>query len=166
MLFLRRYLSIMFLVLVAVKAFYSAANAQPQMACTEMWCDEGFTLSLSAPQWQTGQYQIAMDIDGASVSCTAQLPLPSCGQTPFTCTDNNLDVVVITEGCALPPAAHALGGVRMKTVPKAFSAIVTLPDGTVRQTGGAGVESHCGFPNGERCDPRACCSAKMALSLQ
>ena len=155
----------MFLVLIAVKAFYSAANAQPQMACTEMWCDEGFTLSFNGQQPQTGQYQIAMKIDGAEVNCTAQLPLPVCGQNPFNCTGNDLDVVVMTEGCALPASTQRLGGVRMKVVPKEFSATVTLPDGSVRTTAGA-VESHCGFPNGEQCDPRACCSGKMALSLQ
>ncbi len=164
MLFLRRYLSVMFLVLVAVKAFYSAANAQPQ-ACTQMWCDEGFTLNLSAPQWQTGQYQIAMDIDGAAVTCTAQLPLPACGQDAFTCSDNDLDIMVITQGCAMPPETHALGGVRMKSVPQNFTAVVTLPDGSVHRAGGA-VEKRCVYPNGEQCDPRACCSANMALSLQ
>lgn len=165
MLFLRRYLSVMFLVLLAVKAFYSAANAGSDMMCTQMWCDEGFTLNLTAPQWQAGQYQIAMDVDGTAVTCTAQLPLPPCGQEAFTCTANDLDFAVITQGCAMPPATHALGGVRMQKVPKNFSAIVTLPDGSVRTTAGA-VESHCGFPNGEHCDPRACCTGKMALSLQ
>lgn len=168
---LRRAFSLMLLVLFAVKAVYSSAHAQvaePEAAgrmCTEMWCDEGFELKLNATQWQTGSYRIDMDVDGAVISCTAQLPLPPCGQPAYSCNENSLEVMVTTEGCALPASAHRLGGIRMKTVPKHFDAKVILPDGSLRETSGA-VDAQCGFPNGEQCDPRACCSAKAALSLQ
>ncbi len=161
----RRFSSLLLLALIAAKAIYSSAHAQDARMCTEMWCDEGFVLELSAPHWQEGQYSIDMDVDGTVVSCTAQLPLPPCAQPAYNCSENALGVMVMTEGCALPASAQRLGGIRMQSVPKHFSAQVTLPDGSLRETAAA-VEAQCGFPNGEQCDARACCSAKAALSLQ
>lgn len=139
-------------------------ETQPARMCTEMWCDEGFSLNLTASQWPAGAYKIDILADGIAVSCVAQLPLPACGQPAYQCSDNALDVLVMTQGCALPVTAHALGGVKMKAVPKQFSIKATLPDGTVREMSSA-VESQCSFPNGEHCDAKACCSAQMTLSL-
>lgn len=168
---IRRGFSLLLLALFALKAFYSAAHAQvaePEAAgrmCTEMWCDEGFELRFDTAQWQKGSYRIDMDVDGAVISCTAQLPLPPCGEPAYSCNENNLDVMVTTEGCALPASAHRLGGVRMKTVPKHFDAKVIMPDGSLREASGA-VDAQCGYPNGQECDHNMCCSAKAALSLQ
>ncbi len=162
----RRYASIVIAMVMVAKIIYSAAHAQDgAMMCTQMWCSEGMTLEFTASQWPQGQYRIDVVADDERANCTAQLPLPPCAQqNAFTCSNNTLGLSVITVGCAMPQAAHALGGLMMTKIPKNIEVSVTMPDSSKREMSSL-VESHCGYPNGEQCDKKPCCSAKMAFSL-
>lgn len=158
-------LALLPLLIVMGIALNSAAQARTPQMCTMMWCDEGTTVAFDAAAWPAGEYKIDLGIDGAEVSCTAVLPLPPCGQDAFECSRNDAGVMVVTEGCALPADVQKLGGLRLNTVPQQLSVKVAMPDGAIRDMSSA-VEGHCGFPNGEQCDERQCCSASLTFSLK
>lgn len=153
-----------FIVLALLPLLAAMAQAQPKM-CTQMWCDEGLTLQFEAARWPAGVYKMELEVDGAPVTCTASLPLPPCGEAAFECSANDNEIAVITEGCALPQNAQKLGGIHMRGVPEQLTAKVSMPDGTIRDMASA-VAAQCGYPNGEGCDERQCCSARMTLSLR
>lgn len=157
---MRRLLAASLLVLLSAA---SALAAEPPKICTQMWCDEGFTLKIDSPQWPAGEYKIEMTVDGQQdITCMAKLPLPPCDQAAYVCQGG--DVMVTTEGCALDAAAQKISGLRMKSIPHSLSAKVTRPDGMIRDINTA-VTPQCSYPNGELCDKAQCCSAALTLSF-
>lgn len=130
------------------------AGATPR-ACTQMWCMEGYTLQFHANHWPQGYYHFKIIADEDVYSCEGSLPLPSCGMPAVTCSDK---VVQIGEsGCAMPADTHSFHGLTLSKVPENIVVSVTGPTGGF--THESKVEKKCGYPNGEGCDPRPCCSA-------
>lgn len=124
-------------------------------ACTQMWCMEGYTLQLNANQWPQGYYNFKIIADENVYSCEGQLPLPTCGVPAITCNDKAVQIG--ESGCALPADAHSFHALMLSKIPDNIVVSVTGPTGTF--THESKVEKKCGYPNGEGCDPRACCSA-------
>lgn len=131
-------------------------------ACTQMWCMEGYTLNLSASAWPHGYYQFKIIADENVYNCEGQLPLPTCGMPAVTCNDKAVQIG--ESGCALPPDAQSFHALTLSKIPENLVVSITGPTGAV--THESKLEKKCGFPNGEGCDPRPCCSAAESLYIE
>lgn len=137
------------------------AEAKVVQACTQMWCNEGMTLDLKTEIWPVGDYTFEVKADDLVYSCTASLPFTDCEATVH-CDKEGL--TIMQSGCALPTDQHSFSGVMLKDIPKHIALKVSRADGqsfSFEQD----VTPQCGFPNGERCDVKQCCSANLSADV-
>lgn len=135
-------------------------GASPR-ACTQMWCMEGYHLQINAASWAPGYYNFKIIADENVYSCEGSLPLPACGMPAVVCNDKA--VSVMESGCAMAPATHSFPGIMLTHIPDDIVVSVTGPQGAFTHEGK--VKKQCGYPNGEACDPRACCSANESVNV-
>lgn len=152
---------IAFLAALLIALTTNFACADGNRGCTEMWCNEGFTLNLDGGAWPAGAYQFAITADGTRTTCEGRLPFASC--------DNNTrcdsDAVLIGEsGCALPASSHSFYMIQMPKSPAHITVDITHDSGK-RFHYESAVQSQCGYPNGKECDPHPCCSATLSTPV-
>lgn len=148
-------------IFLAIALLFTFSPAQAEKACTQMWCQEGLMLSLKGDDWPAGKYDFTVDMDGKVTTCTGALPFKTCDGS-VKC-DN--DAVTIGEsGCALP-SGHTFHGIMSQQTPQHLAVTITREDGKVFSWSGD-VSRQCGFPNGEQCDKKQCCSAVMDAQVE
>ncbi len=137
---------------------------QAQMrACTQMWCVEGYTLRLEGQDWPAGQYTFNIIADNTVYSCQGALPFDGCGKPAITCNDDGVQIG--ESGCALPASEHKFDSIMLPKIPDNVSMSIAAPDGNIFSYENA-VQKRCGYPNGEECDTRACCSAMESVQVR
>ena len=129
--------------------------------CTNMWCQEGLTISFSPPLRDPGRYTIALVADGQTLRCEASLPFKHC-DTRARCNDSS--IVLMEAGCALPANEHAFMGLTMRTIPRDVELTVEHERAGIGAWA-ARITPQCGYPNGAACDQRQCCSAVISAQL-
>lgn len=130
-------------------------------ACTQMWCQEGYTLQFNAVSWPRGHYSLKIIADENVYLCEGSLPLQPCGTPSITCSDPAVQVG--ESGCAMPADRHGFYAVMLTEIPDNIVVSLTGPGGSF--THESTVEKRCGYPNGEACDPRPCCSAMESVHI-
>lgn len=154
---------IILLIALLMALIASPAHTDEGRACTQMWCQEGFTLNLDSGTWPAGAYQFVITADGKRISCEGHLPLSSC-DTPSVRCDS--DAVLIGEsGCALPANAHSFHMLQMPKPPAHITVDITHGSGKHFHYENA-VQPQCGYPNGKDCDPHPCCSATISTPVE
>jgi hypothetical protein len=136
------------------------AGASPR-ACTQMWCQEGYMLNLEAQSWPQGYYNFKIIADENVYSCEGNLPLRAGGMPSIVCNDKGVQIG--ESGCALPADAHSFYAVTLSRIPENIVVSVSGPTGSFTHEGK--VAKKCGYPNGEGCDPRPCCSASETVRI-
>lgn len=136
------------------------AGSAPR-ACTQMWCMEGYMLNLEAASWPEGYYNFKIIADENVYSCEGNLPLRSCGMPSVVCSDKAVQIG--ESGCAMPAETHSFNSVMLTKIPDNIVVSVSGPTGSFTHEGK--VDKKCGYPNGEGCDPRACCSAHETVQI-
>ena len=136
------------------------AGATPR-ACTQMWCQEGYTLSLNAKSWPQGYYNFKIIADENVYSCEGNLPLRDCGMPSIVCNDKAVQIG--ESGCAMSADTHSFHAVMLSQIPDNIVVSVSGPTGSFTHEGQ--VAKRCGYPNGEGCDPRPCCSANESVEI-
>lgn len=137
-----------------------AAWAMEPLACTEIGCVDGLTLTVVPEyRWQPGAYVFRLTLDGRTVTCKGSLPLKACGTPSLTCDGEG--VMMTESGCALPPEAQGFGDVHVENGPRQVAISITrdgqtLVDKTVTPT------YRTSRPNGPRCAPE-CRQANVPL---
>lgn len=139
-----------------------AGPALAQKACTEMWCREGFSLSLGDAVWKHGRYEFYIKADDMVVTCTATLPLRSDCAPSAQCS--HPDWQVGESGCALPADAQGFHEIASTAIPKHVRVDITGPDGKTARAE-LPVAAQCGYPNGKECDERQCCGATAQMAV-
>lgn len=140
-----------------------AGNAHAQMACTQMGCVDGLTVSIAPDyQWKPGNYAFDFTIDGKLLKCKGALPLKSCDAHNITCDG---DGVMITEsGCALPADAHGFGDIMLGSGPSSVALTISR-DGKPIGQGDWNVKYQTAAPNGPECGP-VCHQATVKLDIK
>ena len=121
--------------------------------CTEMGCTNGLWIDLrsASGRWQTGTYHVGITADGASITCSATIPLSQgTGGANTTCSSS--DVRLGLSGSMLPVEAQAISDVTFTTSPASVSIVITRdgqPFGSTTLTP-TYVTSQ---PNGPECEP-------------
>jgi len=149
------------LVLMCCTLVSTAAFAM-QRACTQMWCMEGYTLELNAAQWPQGQYAFKIIADDEVYQCEGSLPFNGCGAPAVTCSADG--IMIGESGCALPAETHGFSSLHLSEIPDNIAVTISGPAGSFMYEDK--VQKQCGFPNGEECDPRACCSAMHSVDVR
>jgi len=149
------------LLLLCAGALPAAAQMTPR-ACTQMWCQEGYMLQLQGQDWPHGHYSFKVIADNNVYNCEGSLPFNGCGTPSVTCNDKAVQVG--ESGCAMSPDTHRFHGIMLPEIPANISVSIAGPEGKVFAYENA-VQKQCGFPNGESCDPRQCCSAMEAATV-
>lgn len=137
-------------------------GAAQELACTQMWCQEGMTLTLNGTDWPTGAYKFAITADGKETVCVSHLPFTGCeGNT--TCQGEG--VTIGESGCAMGPETHSFHAIMMAIPPQNFSMTIEHESGKTFTYGPETVAAQCSHPNGAQCDPRPCCSASLSADV-
>jgi hypothetical protein len=140
----------------------STAAFAMQRACTQMWCVEGYTLQFNAAQWPQGQYAFKIIADDKVYQCEGALPFNGCDAPAVTCSAAGVQIG--ESGCAMPAKTHGFSGLYLSDIPDNIAVTVSGPAGSFMYEGA--VQKQCSFPNGEACDPRACCSAMHSVDVR
>lgn len=140
----------------------AAARAMAeQRACTQMWCVEGYTLQLNAEHWPAGQYAFKIIADDQVFNCEGSLPFNGCGAPAVTCSAEG--IMIGESGCALPADTHGFASLQMTEIPDHIAVTIMGPAGSFMYEDK--IQKQCSYPNGEHCDPRACCSAMHSVNV-
>lgn len=142
-------------------AFFSFKVQAEILSCTQMWCQEGLMLNLKGDQWPAGEYMFKIKLDDKDVTCKGSLPFKTCDGS-VTCDDAS--VTIGESGCAMENETHSFHAVMVQTPPKHMTLDIARGDGKSFSFDSA-VESQCGYPNGEQCDLRPCCSAMLETEV-
>lgn len=128
-------------------------------ACTEIGCTDGLGIGFSFTE--PGAYAFQIVADGATITCSATLPLPPCEQAGATCSSPQ--AVLSASGCALPESQHSLEGLMLDGQHPASVEVVVERDGAelVRRTFTPQYQRVA--PNGEACGP-ICHQASVQLA--
>jgi hypothetical protein len=130
--------------------------------CTLIGCGSAFSARFEkAGTWSPGDYRVVVELDGTVVECTATLPL-SC-DAPFPC--DNPDVLLLLDGCALPAAEHALGGVELVTSTPTSVSVEVFYDGASLARGDWQPAYVTSRPNGPDCEPECRTAPPETLSV-
>lgn len=131
-------------------------------ACTLIGCGPAFSARFEkAAGWPPGDYRVVVELDATVVECTATLPL-SC-DAPFPC--DNPDVLLMLEGCALPAAEHALGGIELVTSTPSSVSVEVFHDGLSLVRDEWQPAYATSRPNGADCDPECRTAPAATLSV-
>ena len=134
----------------------------PGGGCTLIGCGPAFSARFEkAGGWSPGDYRVVVELDSTVVECTATLPL-SC-DAPFPC--DNPDVLLMLDGCALPSAEHALGGVELVTSTPASVSVEIFHDGLSLARGEWQPAYFTSRPNGADCEPECRTAPAETLSV-
>lgn len=142
--------------------FLAFAQNQPEIACTEIGCQNGLTLTVPPDMtWEDGRYAFLFQIDGKAIKCWGKLPLPKCEDGPALVCDP-IGIVTITEsGCALPRSAHGFSDIHIAT--KAKTVALRMMHGNTTILGRTYRPVYETLrPNGPNCAP-VCNSASLPL---
>jgi hypothetical protein len=102
-----------------------------------------------------------LDIDGERVTCQSALPFAGCAEGP-SCSSSQ--VILEQSGCALPPNAHEIIGLRVRSAPK-VATIQIARDGSVIGAQSFTPSYVSSQPNGEGCEP-VCEQASVTLVVR
>ncbi|EYF06739.1 Hypothetical protein CAP_1436 [Chondromyces apiculatus DSM 436] len=132
--------------------------------CTEMGCVSSFAVTFAhAGAWEAGSYRVTVTVDGgAPVACTVTLPLDCNAPSPCP---NGTPFYISTEGCALDPAQHVLGGVDFWGVTPASVAVSVHREGVLLGEGSYSPNYTTSQPNGPDCEPTCKNAPSAELSL-
>jgi hypothetical protein len=141
-------------------------------ACTEMGCEDGFSLDLirvggdGARQspWPPGAYRFVAAIDGEEAVCEGSLPLSRCDAGP-TLTCHGAAMEIAESGCALDPSQHGFASIRFGSGLVRSVSLRVERDGAVVAEGNYTPTYQTVHPNGPRCEPR-CQQAGDALTVK
>jgi hypothetical protein len=105
------------------------ANPPEGEACTLLGCTDGYQIDFhsTSGKWPTGSYEIALELDGAKVTCSVAIPFKSAGDPGASCSTTGAQLG--TSGSALPVSEQSLTGVLLFTHPKKVKLTVSR-DGT------------------------------------
>ena len=137
-------------------------GSEPRMprACTQIGCDSGLTVRFSQPLREAGSYTVTLELDGERFSCHSTLPFASCsGENP--CSSSKL--ILEQSGCALPPSAHEIVGLRITSTAKKVSLWIER-DGSEIASQSFSPTYIRSAPNGEGCEP-ICEQASATLTV-
>lgn len=137
---------------IVVASVLMSYSAQAQTACTEMGCESGVTIQVPQVRFHAkGKYVYLLSLDGKKqVKCTASLPMKSCDKPAVTCSDKS--VMIMEEGCALPPEDQRLGDIHITAQPKKLKLQVLQDSKIVASQEWKPVYSKV-HPNGVECGP-------------
>jgi len=128
--------------------------------CTLMGCGSGLTVQFSRPLRAAGSYTVTLELDGERVSCQSMLPFASCsGESP--CSSSR--VILEQSGCALPPSAHEIVGLRVTSTAKMVSLRIERDGGEIASQNFTPSYIRSA-PNGEDCEP-ICNQASATLAV-
>jgi hypothetical protein len=128
--------------------------------CTLIGCVNGLSVQFSRPLREAGSYTVTMDLDGERITCETALPFASCsGGSP--CSSSK--VILEQSGCALPPSAHEILGLRVTSVARTVSLRIDRDGGEIASESFTPSYARSA-PNGEGCGP-ICEQASATLSI-
>ena len=129
------------------------------LGCTEIGCVDGFDLPFSPALSTQGAYTITVVADGATITCSGTLPLPSDGSFPCDADD----VGVGTSGSALSEDQHEVTSLFFTSSPTEVSVSIDRDGSTVAE-GDFSPTYEISQPNGEDCPP-TCSYANETLQV-
>jgi hypothetical protein len=136
------------------------SDRRESRACTGIGCQTGLAVQFSRPLREAGSYTVSLELDGELTSCESALPFASCGGGPACASPK---VLLEQSGCALPPNAHEIIGLRVMSVTRAVR-IQIQRDGTEIASQDFTPSYVRSQPNGEGCEP-ICEQANATLSV-
>jgi len=137
-----------------------SSDSRSPRACTEIGCSDGLAVEFSRPLREAGSYAVTLDLDGERISCQSALPFASCsGGSPCSSTK----VILEQSGCALPPNAHEIIGLRVTSVARTVSLRIER-DGSEIASQSFTPSYVRAAPNGEGCGP-ICEQASATLAI-
>lgn len=149
----------LFLVL-ALFVGLGSGQAAAQQACTEIGCQNGLQLTVDPNyRWLPGAYVFKFLVDGLTIQCRGNLPLPACATPGLIC--DHQGVTITESGCALPPAAQGFGTVMLDGAPQTVR-VTIIRDTMLLADKNFKPEYRDGHPNGALCAP-TCHQASMIL---
>jgi hypothetical protein len=129
--------------------------------CSLIGCVNGLSVQFSRPLREAGSYTVTLDLDGERVTCQSALPFASCsGGSP--CSSSK--VILEQSGCALPPSAHEILGLRVTSVASTVSLRIDRDGGEIASESFTPSYARSA-PNGEGCGP-ICEQASATLSIR
>ena len=133
--------------------------------CTVIGCGSAFSVNfLHAGAWPAGSYAVEVEVDGATFTCSATLPL-QCN-APSPCPAGS-PFLLGRSGCALDAAQQSLSGIDFDLGSAPASVRVKVSwDGATLGIGTFSPTFTTSRPNGASCEP-VCKSAPPAtLAVQ
>ena len=122
---------------------------QVQHGCTQIGCVNGLSVQFSRPLREAGSYTVMLELDGERVSCQSTLPFASCSaESP--CSSSK--VILEQSGCALPPSAHEIVGLRVTSTVRTLSLRIQRDGGEIASQNFTPSYIRSA-PNGEDCEP-------------
>ncbi|MCB9758921.1 MAG: hypothetical protein H6739_03705 [Alphaproteobacteria bacterium] len=118
------------------------------LACTDIGCIDGLEIRFETDGWPAGRYVVALDLDGATETCTATLPF---GDSPDDGCDGEASLSLI--GTRLPAAQQAIGGVWLTRTDLSAVGLTLSRDDAVLVETTLTPEYETLAPNGEACGP-------------
>jgi hypothetical protein len=144
----------------------SSPGAGTPGGCTEIGCNDGFTVAFSPNSgWKPGTYRFIVDVDGQVTTCEGALPLRPCDAGPsLSCTPATDRISIGESGCALSPEQHGFSELRVGG-PPAQRVSVTVGHDADNLVQKSFTPSYAiSQPNGEGCDP-GCNTASDSLAV-
>ena len=149
--------------LLSVLFFTPTAKGQEQKFFTQMWCDEGLTGYLQAVVWPPGLYEFEIIADGDVTQCRGEMPLKSCEQSVI-CDRETVRIGVY--GCNKDQDLHAFSTLSLFRIPETLTLKIKQQQGWTASSTIRIENKQCGYPNGEQCDDRICCSASASIPVE
>jgi hypothetical protein len=136
------------------------SDSREGRACTLIGCESGLALQFSKPLREAGSYTVSVELDGELTSCQTALPFASCAGGRACASPQ---VLLEQSGCALPPSAHEIVGLRVTSVARAVRIRIERDGAEIasQEFTPSYVRSQ---PNGEGCGP-ICEQASATLTV-
>lgn len=144
----------------ALLALLACNKAEDSAVCTEMGCEDGFTIELNRQRWEAGTWTITLTSDGVNTTCTATIPLDEANPGACDRTGYRLE----TSGSALDVSEQALTAVHIPRIDLAQVNLVVEHDGSEVFADSLAPTYETLQPNGADCDP-TCTYASTRLTL-
>ena len=143
---------------VSLPLLASCGDKDEGLDCTEIGCTDGLEITF-APQLQTaGDYEVLVETEGLTITCTASLPL--VGELS-TC--DAADVYLGSSGSALDASEHRLTGVYLPSGPAEVLLTVSRDGEEILSTTLSPTYEELA-PNGVECGP-VCSWAAVEVSV-
>ncbi|WP_433936711.1 hypothetical protein AB3662_18765 [Sorangium cellulosum] len=155
--------------LVAVLATSAAAYGCVTLSCTEVGCDDNFSIITTTADrtWAAGEYALDLSVDGDEVSCSytwTDTPQPGgggvfvqCSETVTVSINAAMRCTVTTNGGAIsqsctPIPGQSVQGITVRGTPARVDVVVRR-DGDVIGERSFTPRYQVSYPNGEACGP-------------